>query len=89
MSDSLENDRRSYGSVNYSFSINWKQMNNARKFYAITQPASELLSSTIFEDRFPPYAFFFFLFFFFFFFTVLSKCIVILTNKRSCLSFYG
>ena len=30
-------------------------MNNNHKFYIVTQSASETLSSTIFEDRFPPY----------------------------------
>ena len=55
MSESFENDRRSSGSIDFSFTISMVAMNNSRKFYNVTQSASETLSSTIFVDRFPPY----------------------------------
>ena len=54
-------------------------MNTNSLLHAVTRSASETLSSTIFEDRFPPYVL-----------TVVSYFIVILTNKkRCCLSFGG
>ena len=52
-------------------------MNNNRLFDTVTRSASETLSSTLYEDRFPPYVL-----------TVVSRqFIVILTKKRCCLSF--
>ena len=53
-------------------------MNNNHKFYIVTQSASETLSSTIFEDCFPPFVL-----------KVLSLFTVILTRKGHCFSFYG
>ena len=45
-------------------------MNNNHLFYAVTRSASETLSSTIFDDRFPSYVL-----------TVVSQFIVTLTKK--------
>ena len=72
MSESLENDRWSSGSVAYSVSINW----DGRKWITIvhftlwSRSASETLSSIMFGDRFPPYVL-----------TVVSQFIDILTKK--------
>ena len=80
MSESLENDRWSSGSVDYSFPINWggnKQLTIVN-FTLCRNLRLTHLSSTIFEDRLPPYVL-----------TVVNQFHVILTKKRCCLSFCG
>ena len=75
MSESLENDRWSSGSVDYSSSINWDCSKRLTIInFTLSRSAFEALSSTIFEACFPPSGL-----------TVGTQFIVILTKKKTLL----